>query len=136
LTKSFQPPYGPGVDSASNKNECQESSWGIKVGRCVRLIILPPSVSRFSGKYEILDVSQLYGTPLPVLHHYFICNMFCHRNKKVTNCYDTQIQPVFSSFYFSDNLRRQLTTRKMMLYARSMDFSVDLIFPVTLWPGD
>jgi hypothetical protein len=26
--KSFQPHYGPGVDSASNRNEYQESSWG------------------------------------------------------------------------------------------------------------
>jgi hypothetical protein len=26
--KSFQPHFGPGVDSASNKNEYQESSWG------------------------------------------------------------------------------------------------------------
>jgi hypothetical protein len=24
----FQPQYGPGVDSASNRNEYQESSWG------------------------------------------------------------------------------------------------------------
>jgi hypothetical protein len=28
LTKSFQPHYGPGVDSASNTNEYQEPSWG------------------------------------------------------------------------------------------------------------
>jgi hypothetical protein len=26
--KSFQQHYGPGVDSASNRNEYQESSWG------------------------------------------------------------------------------------------------------------
>jgi hypothetical protein len=25
---SFQPHYGPGVDSASNRNEYQEDSWG------------------------------------------------------------------------------------------------------------
>jgi hypothetical protein len=25
---TFQPHYGPGVDSASNRNEYQESSWG------------------------------------------------------------------------------------------------------------
>jgi hypothetical protein len=24
----FQPHYGPGIDSASNRNEYQESSWG------------------------------------------------------------------------------------------------------------
>jgi hypothetical protein len=28
LTESFQPHYGPRVDSASNRNEYQESSWG------------------------------------------------------------------------------------------------------------
>jgi hypothetical protein len=28
LTWSFQPHYGPEVDSASNRNEYQESSWG------------------------------------------------------------------------------------------------------------
>jgi hypothetical protein len=28
LTSSFQPHYYPGVDSASNRNEYQESSWG------------------------------------------------------------------------------------------------------------
>jgi hypothetical protein len=27
LTKSYQPHYGPGVDSASNRKEYQESSW-------------------------------------------------------------------------------------------------------------
>jgi hypothetical protein len=26
--QSFQPHYGPGVDSASSRNEYQESSWG------------------------------------------------------------------------------------------------------------
>jgi hypothetical protein len=28
--QSFQQHYGPGVDSASNRNEYQESSWGVK----------------------------------------------------------------------------------------------------------
>jgi hypothetical protein len=35
LTESFQPQYGPGVDSASNRNEYQESSCGGK-GRPAR----------------------------------------------------------------------------------------------------
>jgi hypothetical protein len=29
LIESFQPHYGPGVDSVSNRNKHQESSWGI-----------------------------------------------------------------------------------------------------------
>jgi hypothetical protein len=35
FTQSFQPYYGPEVDSASNRNEYQESSWGVKGGRRV-----------------------------------------------------------------------------------------------------
>jgi hypothetical protein len=36
LTQSFQPHYGSGVDSASNINEYQESSWGVKGGQPAR----------------------------------------------------------------------------------------------------
>ena len=41
--KSFRSHYGPGVDSASNRNEYQEYFLGGKGGRCVRLTTLPPS---------------------------------------------------------------------------------------------
>ena len=44
LTLSFRPHYGPGVDSASNKNEYQEYFLeGGKGGRYVGLTTLPPS---------------------------------------------------------------------------------------------
>jgi hypothetical protein len=48
FTQSFPPHYGPGVDSAINRNEYQESSWGVNGSWRVRLATLLPSVSRLS----------------------------------------------------------------------------------------
>jgi hypothetical protein len=54
----LQPHYGPGVDLASNGNEYQPSSWGLKGGRRVRLTTLPPSVSQLSGENVGASMSQ------------------------------------------------------------------------------
>jgi len=43
LIQFFLLHYGPGVESASSKNEYQEYFLGGKGGRCVRLTTLPPS---------------------------------------------------------------------------------------------
>jgi len=41
--QSFRSHYGPGVDSASHRNEYQEYFLGGKGGQCVQLTNLPPS---------------------------------------------------------------------------------------------
>ena len=64
--KSFQSHYGPGIDSASNKNEYQEHFLGGKGDRCLRLTTLPPlcGIVMNSGNLNFLEAS---GPPRPVM---------------------------------------------------------------------
>ena len=68
----FRPHYGPGVDSASNRNEYQQYFLGGKGGWCVKMTILPPScvVVMKSGNFNFLESSgplqACNGTALPL----------------------------------------------------------------------
>jgi hypothetical protein len=50
LTRSFQPLWGSAIDSASNRNECQESSLRVKRCRRVRLTSSSPYVCQLPCK--------------------------------------------------------------------------------------
>jgi len=69
--KYFRSHCGPGVDSASNRNEYQEHFLGGKGGRCLRLITLPSSCAVVvkSGNLNFLEPSgplqACNGTALP-----------------------------------------------------------------------
>ena len=57
--QSFRLHYGPGVDSASNRNEYQEYFLGGKGSQCVGMTTLPPSRLIFlkSGSLNLLELS-------------------------------------------------------------------------------
>jgi hypothetical protein len=50
--------YGPGIDSASNRNEYQESSWGYRTASCKA--DNRTAIYELIGKCGSLDVSQPY----------------------------------------------------------------------------
>jgi hypothetical protein len=93
FTQSFQPHFGPGVEQASNRNEYQKSSWGVKYSWRIRLTS-PPTVSWLSRKCGIFDASQPYRPPWPVtgvpfLFYYRTFNsypiVFVHKFPNLTN---------------------------------------------------
>jgi hypothetical protein len=78
--------YGPGVDLASNRNDYQESSRGVKGCRRVRLTNLPPSVSRLSRENVAASTSHnpmgLHGLLQRALYFliFFINKVFIRSN--------------------------------------------------------
>ena len=61
--KSFRSYYGPGVDSASNRNEYQEYFLGGKGGRCVGLTTLPHSCADCLDIWEPQSPGTLRACP-------------------------------------------------------------------------
>jgi hypothetical protein len=61
---------GPGMYSVSNRNEYlkqkEKNFWGVESGRHVRLTS-SPSVSRLSRQCGILNISQPYRPPWPIM---------------------------------------------------------------------
>ena len=68
LTQFFRPHYGPGVDSVSIKNECQEYFLGGKGVRCVRLTTLPPLC---------VDCLEIWEPQTPGNLRYFFLSNIC-----------------------------------------------------------
>ena len=78
MTYSFRPHYGPGVDSACDRNECQEYFLGGEAGRCVGLTTLPSSCA---DCLEILE-PQTPGTLRAYLSLFSDCFTFTWRREK------------------------------------------------------
>jgi hypothetical protein len=72
LTKSFRPHYGPGVDSASNRNEYQEYSLAGNGGRCVGLTTLPPSCADCREIWEPQPPGTLRARPVLYRNYPFL----------------------------------------------------------------
>jgi len=61
--QSFRLHYGPGVDSASNRNEYQEYILGGKDGRYIGLTTLPPSCANCLEIWEPQPPGTLRACP-------------------------------------------------------------------------
>ena len=64
LTQSFRLLYGPGVNSASKKNEYQEYFLRGKGGRCVGLTTLPTSCAECLEIWELQPPGTLRACPV------------------------------------------------------------------------
>jgi hypothetical protein len=94
--------YGIGVDSASNRNEFQEPSWGVKGSWHVRLM----SHNR-TGLLDLLQGSFLFLlTPIFTCHHCGLSHSdFCCRTLDAFLCYACYIpQPISLSLIWSSNI--------------------------------
>jgi len=88
--------YGRGFDSASNKNEYQDYSLGVKCGRCVRLTTLPPScVVTKSGNLDFLEPSgplrACNRAALPLPFTFDVCVTVYHWYSNINSQLDATI---------------------------------------------
>jgi hypothetical protein len=100
--------YGPGVDSASNINEYQESSWNLpggKGGRGKSLTTLPSFVSRLFRKCGRLDVSEPNEYPRPVTGISFLLYYQIHNAERANEDRLVICFIIFKGFYTYSELR-------------------------------
>jgi len=78
--KSFRSHYGPGVDSASNRNEYQEYFLGGKGGRCLRLTTYhqPVPLSRNLGTLTSWNPLGLSRPVTGLLYLYLYLFLYSH----------------------------------------------------------
>jgi len=96
--KSFRSHHGPGVDSASNRNDYQVIS-GCKGGRCVRLTTYhhPVQLSRNMGALTSLNP---LGNSRPVMGLILPYFMYIHKCKYL----DPNIENIAPETYFAEGL--------------------------------
>jgi hypothetical protein len=77
-SQSFRPHYGPGIYSASNRNEYQEYFLGDKGGRCVVMTSLPRSCADCLEIWEPQPLGMLfaYNRPAQVSLYLYIQELY------------------------------------------------------------
>jgi len=77
-TKSFRSHYGPGVESASNRNGYQEHLLGGKGGRCVKLTTYhhPVPLSRNLGTLTSWNPLRLFRPVMRLIYRYLFTDIW------------------------------------------------------------
>jgi hypothetical protein len=114
-----------GVDSASNRNEYQEDSWGVKHGRHIRLTTLPPSVSRLPRRCGRLDLSHPYGSSQPVTgaQLYFYFYFYFTNLSHPPNCSTMNHSPVQANIFQA----------KLTIWCDSHGCGVICLYAIIFW---